>query len=69
MRTQHVQGLSATQPFDTWPLPARQRLARRASAAVHARGDLIHAGGSEVTAATVVVDGVVQASVAAGGGA
>jgi len=67
MRTQHVQVLSATQPFDAWPLPARRRLARRASVAAHARGDLIHAGGSELTAATVVADGVVQASAAAGG--
>jgi CRP-like cAMP-binding protein len=65
---QHVQVLASTAPFAAWPLPALARLVRVASLSTHARGDLIHAGGSELVAATLVVDGVVQTSVAVAGG-
>jgi CRP/FNR family transcriptional regulator, cyclic AMP receptor protein len=64
----HVQVLASTVPFAAWPMPALARLVGAASLSAHARGDLIHAGGSEIAAATLVVDGVVQASVAAAGG-
>jgi CRP-like cAMP-binding protein len=67
-RGQHLQVVAATLPFAAWPESALERLIDAAVPSAYARGDLIHAGGSEIAAATLVVDGVVQASVAATGG-
>lgn len=64
----HAPALAKVPAFAAWPAPALKRLVRSSSVATYLRGEIIHAGGSEVAAATLVVDGAVQSCASAPGG-
>jgi CRP-like cAMP-binding protein len=67
-RSRHAPVLAEVLPFATWPAAALERLARACGSAAYLRGELICARHSPVAAATLLVEGAVQARVSTSDG-